>query len=76
MDVINKIAAMSPPTSKKEAQTFLGVVGFWRMHIANYSQNPSPLYLLSLSVITVIIVICNTSSIIVKIIQIKEGWSF
>ena len=44
MDVINKIAAMSPPTSKKEAQAFLGVVGFWRMHIPNYSQIVSPLY--------------------------------
>ncbi|KAF1449849.1 Retrovirus-related Pol polyprotein from transposon opus, partial [Pygoscelis papua] len=37
MDVINKITAMSPPTSKKETQPFLGVVGFWRMHIPNYS---------------------------------------
>jgi len=44
MDVINKIAAMSPPTSKTEAQAFLSVVGFWRMHIRNYSQNLSPLY--------------------------------
>jgi len=44
MDVINKIAAMSPPTSKKEAQAFLGVVGLWRMHIPNYSQIVSPLY--------------------------------
>jgi len=44
MDVINKIAAMSPPTSKKEAQAFLGVVGFWRMHIPDYSQTVSPLY--------------------------------
>jgi len=44
MDVINKIAAMSPPTSKKEAQAFLGVVGFWRMHIPNCSQVVSPLY--------------------------------
>jgi len=44
VDVINKIAAMSPPTSKKEAQAFLGVVGFWRMHIPNYSQIVSPLY--------------------------------
>jgi len=41
MDVINKIAAMS---SKIEAQAFLGVVGFWRMHIPNYSQIVSPLY--------------------------------
>ncbi|KFM13737.1 hypothetical protein AS27_14182, partial [Aptenodytes forsteri] len=31
MDVINKIATMSPPTSKKETQAFLGIVGFWRM---------------------------------------------
>ncbi|GAB0207455.1 hypothetical protein GRJ2_003211200 [Grus japonensis] len=37
MDIINKIAAMSPPTNKKETQAFLGVVGFWRMHIPNYS---------------------------------------
>ncbi|KAK4807067.1 hypothetical protein QYF61_018408 [Mycteria americana] len=44
MDVINKITAMSPPTSKKETQAFLGVVGFWRMHIPNYSLIVSPLY--------------------------------
>ncbi|XP_071886669.1 uncharacterized protein [Anas platyrhynchos] len=44
MDVINKITAMSPPTSKKETQTFLGVVGFWRMHIPNYSLIVNPLY--------------------------------
>ncbi|KAK4810980.1 hypothetical protein QYF61_014452 [Mycteria americana] len=36
MDVINKITAMYPPTSKKETVAFLGVVGFWRMHIPNY----------------------------------------
>ncbi|GAB0206206.1 hypothetical protein GRJ2_003086200 [Grus japonensis] len=44
MDIINKIAAMSPPTNKKETQVFLGVVGFWRMHIPNYSLIVSPLY--------------------------------
>ncbi|GAB0209528.1 hypothetical protein GRJ2_003418500 [Grus japonensis] len=44
MDVINKTAAMSPPTNKKETQAFLGVVGFWRMHIPNYSLTVSPLY--------------------------------
>ncbi|GAB0175948.1 hypothetical protein GRJ2_000060000 [Grus japonensis] len=44
MDVIIKIAAMSPPTSKKETQAFLGIVGFWRMHIPNYSLIVSPLY--------------------------------
>ncbi|KAK4807215.1 hypothetical protein QYF61_024335 [Mycteria americana] len=44
MDMINKITVMSPPTSKKETQAFLGVVGFWRMHIPNYSLIVSPLY--------------------------------
>ncbi|KAK4813981.1 hypothetical protein QYF61_003814 [Mycteria americana] len=44
MDVINKITAMSPPTSKKETQAFLGFVGFWRMYIPNYSLIISPLY--------------------------------
>ncbi|GAB0190167.1 hypothetical protein GRJ2_001482000 [Grus japonensis] len=44
MDIINKIAAMSPPTNKKETQAFLGVVGFWRMHVPNYSLIVSPLY--------------------------------
>ncbi|OPJ89239.1 hypothetical protein AV530_006654 [Patagioenas fasciata monilis] len=43
MDVIKKIAAMYPPTNKKETQTFLGVVGFWRMHIPDYIQIVSPL---------------------------------
>ncbi|KAK4810804.1 hypothetical protein QYF61_008776 [Mycteria americana] len=33
MDVINKLTAMSPPTSKKATQAFLGVVSFLRMHI-------------------------------------------
>ncbi|GAB0210193.1 hypothetical protein GRJ2_003485100 [Grus japonensis] len=44
MDIINKRAAMSPPTNKKETQAFLGVVGFWRTHIPNYSLIVSPLY--------------------------------
>jgi len=44
MNVVKTIAVMSPPTSKKEAQAFLSVVGFWRMHIPNYSQSVSPLY--------------------------------
>ncbi|KFZ57759.1 hypothetical protein N321_11978, partial [Antrostomus carolinensis] len=44
VDVINKITAMSPPTNKKEAQAFLGTVGFWRMHIPHYSEIVSPLY--------------------------------
>ncbi|KFW67864.1 hypothetical protein AS28_02726, partial [Pygoscelis adeliae] len=47
MDVINKITAMSPPTSKKETQAFLGIVSFWRMHIPNYSLTVSPLYLVT-----------------------------
>ncbi|GAB0207733.1 hypothetical protein GRJ2_003239000 [Grus japonensis] len=44
MDVINKIAAILPTINKKETQAFLGVVGFWRMHIPNYSLIVSPLY--------------------------------
>ncbi|GAB0207951.1 hypothetical protein GRJ2_003260800 [Grus japonensis] len=43
MNVINKTAAMSPLTNKKETQAFLGVGGFWRMHIPNYSLIVSPL---------------------------------
>ncbi|KFO55795.1 hypothetical protein N302_01840, partial [Corvus brachyrhynchos] len=45
-EVINKITAMSPPTNKKEMQAFLGAIGFWRMHIPEYSQIVSPLYLI------------------------------
>ncbi|RMC18156.1 hypothetical protein DUI87_05037 [Hirundo rustica rustica] len=44
-EVINKITAMCPPTNKRETQAFLGAVGFWRMHIPEYSQIVSPLYL-------------------------------
>ncbi|KFQ41200.1 hypothetical protein N333_08959, partial [Nestor notabilis] len=43
-DVTNKITAMFSPTNKKETQAFLGVVGFWRTHIPNYSLIVSPLY--------------------------------
>ncbi|KFO61164.1 hypothetical protein N302_12360, partial [Corvus brachyrhynchos] len=46
-EVINKISAMSPPTNKKETQAFLGAIGFWRMHIPEYSQIVSPLYLVT-----------------------------
>ncbi|KAJ7411551.1 hypothetical protein BTVI_49127 [Pitangus sulphuratus] len=46
-EVINKITAMSPPTSKKEMQAFLGAIGFWRMHIPEYSHIVIPLYLLT-----------------------------
>ncbi|RMB95488.1 hypothetical protein DUI87_27597 [Hirundo rustica rustica] len=46
-EVINKITAMSPPTRKKETQAFLGAIGFWRMHIPEYSQIVSPLYLVT-----------------------------
>ncbi|RMC21833.1 hypothetical protein DUI87_02703 [Hirundo rustica rustica] len=45
--VINKITAMSPPTNKNEIQAFLGTIGFWRMHIPEYSQIVSPLYLVT-----------------------------
>ncbi|KFV09755.1 hypothetical protein N340_08482, partial [Tauraco erythrolophus] len=46
-EVINKITAMSPLTNKKETQAFLGAIGFWRMHIPEYSQIMSPLYLVT-----------------------------
>ncbi|RMC20552.1 hypothetical protein DUI87_01403 [Hirundo rustica rustica] len=46
-EVINKITAISPPTNKKETQAFLGAIGFWRMHIPEYSQIVSPLYLVT-----------------------------
>ncbi|KAF4796710.1 hypothetical protein TURU_081926 [Turdus rufiventris] len=38
---------MSPPTSKKETQVFLGAIGFWRMHIPKYSHIVSRLYLVT-----------------------------
>ncbi|GAB0177148.1 hypothetical protein GRJ2_000180000 [Grus japonensis] len=44
MDVVNKIATVSPPANKKETQVFVGLAGFWRMHIPGYSQLVSPLY--------------------------------
>ncbi|KAF4805430.1 hypothetical protein TURU_001010 [Turdus rufiventris] len=46
-EVINKITAMSPPASKQETQAFLGAIGFWRIHIREYSQIVSPLYLVT-----------------------------
>ncbi|RMC10437.1 hypothetical protein DUI87_13242 [Hirundo rustica rustica] len=49
-EVINKITAMSPPTSttnQEETQAFLGAIRFWRMHIPEYSQIVSPLYLVT-----------------------------
>ncbi|KGL97954.1 hypothetical protein N301_04305, partial [Charadrius vociferus] len=44
MDMINKITSMPPPTNKKETLAYLGVVGFWRMHIPGYSQILKPVY--------------------------------
>lgn len=39
MDVVNKTATMFASSStKKEAQAFLGSVGFWKMHIPEHSQ--------------------------------------
>ncbi|RMC07041.1 hypothetical protein DUI87_16494 [Hirundo rustica rustica] len=46
-EVINNITTMSPLTSKKETQAFLGAIGFWRMHIPEYSQTVSCLYLVT-----------------------------
>ncbi|RMC20177.1 hypothetical protein DUI87_01023 [Hirundo rustica rustica] len=44
MDVVNKIATISPPANKKETQAFLGLVGFLRMRVPGYSQFVIPLY--------------------------------
>lgn len=38
---------MSPPTSKKETQAFLGTMDFRRTHIPEYSQIVRPLYLVT-----------------------------
>ncbi|NXM68002.1 POL2 protein, partial [Serilophus lunatus] len=46
-EVINKITSMSPLKSKKETQSFLGAIGFWRMHIPEYNRIVSPLYLMT-----------------------------
>lgn len=35
---------LSPPTSKKEKQSFLGIVGFWRMRVPNHSLIVSLFY--------------------------------
>ncbi|KAF4804104.1 hypothetical protein TURU_010594 [Turdus rufiventris] len=43
-EVVDKIATMSPPANTKETQSFLGLVGFWRMHIPDYSQLVGSLY--------------------------------
>lgn len=42
--MLKNIAAMSPPTSKKERQAFLSTASFGRMHIPNYSQIVNLLY--------------------------------
>ncbi|KFP57107.1 hypothetical protein N322_00911, partial [Cariama cristata] len=44
IEVINNITVMCPPTNKEETQAFVGIVGFWRMHIPDYSQIVHPLY--------------------------------
>ncbi|RMC20598.1 hypothetical protein DUI87_01450 [Hirundo rustica rustica] len=46
-EVINEITAMCPLTNKRETQAFLGAIGFWRMHIPEYIQIVSPLYLVT-----------------------------
>ncbi|KAM6410659.1 transmembrane protein 71 [Pluvialis apricaria] len=44
MDMIRKITVKFPPANAKEMQAFLGIVGFWRLHILGHSQLMSPLY--------------------------------
>ena len=39
-----KITSTFSPTSKKETQSFLSVVSFWRMHVPNYTLIVSPLH--------------------------------
>ncbi|RMC05628.1 hypothetical protein DUI87_17713 [Hirundo rustica rustica] len=46
-NVINKITAMSPLTNNKEIQAFLSAIGFCTMHIPEYSQMVSFLYLVT-----------------------------
>lgn len=45
--MINNIITIHAIINKKETQTFLGIVGFWRMHILGYSQLVSLLYQVS-----------------------------
>ncbi|XP_064032416.1 uncharacterized protein LOC135192961 [Pogoniulus pusillus] len=41
-NVINKVSTMAVPTNKKDILTFLGAVGFWRLHIPGFSQIVKP----------------------------------
>ncbi|XP_063996211.1 colorectal mutant cancer protein isoform X6 [Pogoniulus pusillus] len=43
-DVINKISTMTFPTNKKDTLSFLYAMGFWRLHIAGFSQIVNPLH--------------------------------
>ncbi|NXQ26024.1 POL3 protein, partial [Alaudala cheleensis] len=43
-DVINKVSTMAVPTNKKDTLSFLGAVGFWRLHIPGFSQIVKPLH--------------------------------
>lgn len=47
MDIVSKIAAMSPPSSSKDTQTVLRTVNFWQMHSPYQSQIVSSLYLVT-----------------------------
>ena len=42
--VIDRITPLPPLSSKRETQSFLGIVGFWRIHVPNYILVVSPLY--------------------------------
>lgn len=44
MDVVNKTAALSPVSSRNEAQAFPGAVGFCKVEISEYNQIVGPLY--------------------------------
>ncbi|KFV67118.1 hypothetical protein N307_07263, partial [Dryobates pubescens] len=43
-EVVNRVATVVHPKNKKETQSFLWLVGFWKMHIPGYSQIVKPLF--------------------------------
>lgn len=43
VEIVNKIVAMSPPSSKKKTQALPVAMGFWRMHVPDHSEIVNPL---------------------------------
>ncbi|RMC20467.1 hypothetical protein DUI87_01317 [Hirundo rustica rustica] len=44
---LKEVKTQRGSSTKRETQAFLGAIGFWRMHIPEYSQIVSPLYLVT-----------------------------